>query len=86
GMALTQLVGQWLMFRALRLAPVGVVAPFQYLELLGATFFGWLIWNEFPDTAVWIGAIILIASGLYVIWRERARAAAAGIASPPAAP
>ncbi|MBL8698735.1 MAG: DMT family transporter [Alphaproteobacteria bacterium] len=74
-MALTLMVGQWFMFRAFRLAPVGVVAPFQYLELVGATLFGWLIWDEFPDGQVWVGAGILIASGLYVIWRERVRAA-----------
>ena len=72
-MACAILVGQWCTFRGFRLAPVGLVAPFQYSELLWATLFGWLIWREFPDPPVWIGAAILIASGLYVIWRERVR-------------
>jgi drug/metabolite transporter (DMT)-like permease len=80
GMALTLVTGQWFMFRAFRYAPVGLIAPFQYLELLWATLFGWLIWNEFPDRPVWVGAAILIASGLYVIWRERVRAAEAAAA------
>jgi drug/metabolite transporter (DMT)-like permease len=53
---------------------VGLIAPFQYTELLWATILGFLIWNEFPDLPVWTGAAILIASGLYVIWRERVRA------------
>ena len=73
-MAVTILVGQWCMFRAFRFAPVGLIAPFQYTELLWATILGFLIWNEFPDLPVWTGAAILIASGLYVIWRERVRA------------
>jgi drug/metabolite transporter (DMT)-like permease len=80
GMAVTLVIGQWFMFRAFRFAPVGLLAPFQYLELVWATLFGWLIWKEFPDAPVWVGAAILIASGLYVIWRERVRAAEAAAA------
>lgn len=76
-MAITLVTGQWFMFRAFRYAPVGLIAPFQYLELFWATLLGWLIWREFPDPPVWVGVAILIASGLYVIWRERVRAAAA---------
>ncbi len=74
GMAVSVCMGQWLMFRAFRFAPVGLIAPFQYLELLWAAIFGWVIWSEFPDPPVWAGAAILVASGLYVIWRERVRA------------
>jgi drug/metabolite transporter (DMT)-like permease len=73
-MACAILLGQWCIFRGFRLAPVGLIAPFQYSELLWATLFGWLVWREFPDPPVWLGAGILIASGLYVIWRERVRA------------
>lgn len=73
-MAVAILLGQWCIFRAFRFAQVGLVAPFQYSELLWATLFGWMIWNEFPDLPVWAGAAILVASGLYVIWRERVRA------------
>ena len=73
-LAVTLVSGQWLMLRAFRSAPVGVVAPFQYSGILWATLIGWWIWGEFPALNVWIGAAILIASGLYVMWRERVRA------------
>jgi drug/metabolite transporter (DMT)-like permease len=73
-LAVTLVVGQWLMLRAFRMAPVGVVAPFQYTGIVWATLIGWIVWEEFPALNVWIGASILIASGLYVMWRERVRA------------
>ncbi|MBM3522058.1 MAG: DMT family transporter [Alphaproteobacteria bacterium] len=73
-LAVTLVIGQWLMLRAFRLAPVGVVAPFQYSGIIWATIIGWWVWAEFPTLNVWIGAAILIASGLYVMWRERIRA------------
>ena len=72
-MAVTLVLAQWLQLRAFRFAAVGAIAPFQYLELLWAALFGWLIWSEMPGLHVWAGAAIVVASGLYVIWRERAR-------------
>jgi drug/metabolite transporter (DMT)-like permease len=69
--------GQFLTFRAFRLAPVGAVAPFHYTELVWATLIGWLFWNEWPPAYVWYGAMIVVAAGLYVIWRERVQARAA---------
>ncbi len=73
-LSVTLVIGQWLMLRAFRMAPIGVVAPFQYTGIVWATLIGWAFWNEFPAPNVWIGATILIASGLYVMWRERIRA------------
>ncbi|MBL8702246.1 MAG: DMT family transporter [Alphaproteobacteria bacterium] len=73
-LAVTLVIGQWLMLRAFRSAPVGVVAPFQYSGIVWAAMIGWWVWGEFPEINVWIGAAILIASGLYVMWRERVRA------------
>lgn len=78
GMAACLLGGQWLQLRAFRLAPIGVVAPFQYLQLIAATLAGWLVWREWPGTHVWFGAAIVIASGLYVIWHEQRRVGATG--------
>ncbi len=77
GMAAAIVGGQWFMFRAFRRAPVGLVAPFQYSEIAWATLLGWLFWREFPGPHVWAGTALLVASGLYVIWRERLRAAGA---------
>ncbi|MFM8682049.1 MAG: DMT family transporter [Alphaproteobacteria bacterium] len=83
GMAAAIVAGQWFMFRAFRHAQVGLVAPLQYSEIVWATILGWIFWREFPEPNVWAGTAILVASGLYVIWRERVRAAAAdGRAAP----
>jgi drug/metabolite transporter (DMT)-like permease len=80
-MALLLLLGQYCTVRAFRSAPVGAVAPFQYAELVWATLIGFLFWQELPGVNVWVGAAIVVASGLYIIWRERVRAKA--VASAP---
>ncbi len=66
-------VGQIFSIRAFRHAPVAVVAPFQYTELLGATIFGYLIWGDFPNSHVWLGAAIVVGSGIYITLRETRR-------------
>jgi len=76
-MAVLVILGQFLSYRAFRLAPVGAIAPFNYTELVWAAIIGWFIWGEWPPTNVWYGAVIVVAAGLYVIWRERVRARAA---------
>jgi len=70
GMAATLVVGQVFMIRAFRIAPVAVVAPFEYLELLWASLIGYVVWSEEPAAHVWVGAAVVVASGLYVTWRE----------------
>ena len=47
------------------------MAPFQYVELLWAALIGYVFWSELPAANVWAGASIVVASGLYIIWRER---------------
>lgn len=64
-------VGHMLIVQAFRLAPAGVLAPFQYLEIIAATILGLLIFQDFPDPVTWIGIAIIIGSGLYVFHRER---------------
>jgi drug/metabolite transporter (DMT)-like permease len=41
-----------------------------YLELVGATFMGWLVFGNFPDSLTWVGAAVIVASGLYITYRE----------------
>lgn len=72
-MAVLVLLGQRCTYRALRLAPVGVVAPLHYSELLWAALLGWVFWHEWPGAHVWWGALLVIGAGLYTLWRERAR-------------
>ena len=56
---------------AYRGAPASVLAPMQYMEIVSATLFGWLVFSDFPDAIKWLGISIIIGSGLYIIWRER---------------
>ncbi|MFV3073095.1 DMT family transporter [Niveispirillum fermenti] len=63
-------VGQLLLTSAYRGAPVAVIAPFDYTAMLWATGYGYLIWSEVPHPMVALGALIVIGSGVYIIWRE----------------
>nr|WP_238995693.1 DMT family transporter [Sphingomonas solaris] len=56
---------------SLRLAPVAVVVPFDYLQLLWAMLFGWVLWATVPGPATLAGGGLIVASGLYTVWRER---------------
>jgi drug/metabolite transporter (DMT)-like permease len=55
---------------SLRLAPVSVVLPMDYSSLIWAALLGWLIWQNWPVPATWVGAPLIIGSGLYIAWRE----------------
>jgi drug/metabolite transporter (DMT)-like permease len=66
-------VGQLFLTEALRLAPVGVVAPFDYSQLVWATGLGFLIWGELPHPATLVGAVVVASSGIYILHREMRR-------------
>jgi len=63
----------FLIIIAYRNAPAAVVAPFDYVALLWGALLGWYIWQEKPDALVWVGALIIVSSGLYITWRETRR-------------
>jgi len=63
-------VAQLLMTRAFKIAPASLIAPFEYSAMIWAVTFGWVIWHELPDAAIWTGSAIVIASGLYILHRE----------------
>jgi drug/metabolite transporter (DMT)-like permease len=71
--------GHLLVVQAFRLAPVSILAPFQYFEIISATLLGFLVFGDFPSASKWLGVAIIVGSGLYVIWRERKAANAAPI-------
>jgi drug/metabolite transporter (DMT)-like permease len=77
-------VGQILTTEAVSIAPVGVVAPFDYTQLVWATAFGFLIWGELPHPATVAGALVVAASGVYILHREirRFRLRAAELTEP----
>jgi drug/metabolite transporter (DMT)-like permease len=64
---------QFAMTRSLQLGPVSVVVPMDYSSLLWAAGLGWLLFGALPAPATWVGAPIIIASGLVIVWRERVR-------------
>ena len=53
-----------------RRASPAMLAPFEYTALIGGALAGYLIWNEVPDRWVVAGAAVIIASGLFVVYRE----------------
>lgn len=62
--------GHLLFVQASRLAPSSLVAPMQYVEIVFAVLFGYVIFGDFPTAWKWIGIIIIVGSGAYVFWRE----------------
>ncbi|MFQ3333465.1 MAG: drug/metabolite transporter (DMT)-like permease [Woeseiaceae bacterium] len=64
-------VGTWIGFiNAYKKSSPVILAPFEYIALIGAAFAGYWIWQEIPDRFVIIGAFIIISSGLFVAYRE----------------
>jgi drug/metabolite transporter (DMT)-like permease len=47
-----------------------MLAPFEYTALIGAAAAGYLIWDEVPDVWVLTGGVVIIASGLFIVYRE----------------
>jgi drug/metabolite transporter (DMT)-like permease len=64
-------MGQVFITESLRYAPASVVAPFGYTSMIWSTLIGYFWLHELPAGIVFVGAAIVIASGLFVIWRER---------------
>jgi len=71
GAALLLIVGYQFIIMAMRVGDISFVAPFRYTALIWALLIGWLIFGEVPDTAMLVGASIVVASGLYTLYRER---------------
>lgn len=67
-------LGHYLLALAHRYAPATVIAPFLYQQVLYMALFGYVVFGDVPGAGVWLGAAIVIASGLYLFARERARA------------
>ncbi len=61
---------QLLIIRSFSIAEASVVAPFAYFGLIMAVFWGITLFGEYPDTATVIGALVIVAAGLYVWHRE----------------
>ena len=84
GLAAT--VSHMAMTYALAFAPSATLAPLHYLEIVTATAFGFLVFGDFPNGLTWAGIAVIVASGLYVIHRERVQARRPLVIATPAAP
>lgn len=70
-MAILAGIGEFLIIRALELAHAVIVAPMHYSLIIFSTFWGYLLFADLPDLWTWIGASVIVISGLYVMYRER---------------
>ncbi len=66
-------LGHWLLIRAHRLAPAPVLSPFIYSQIVWMVLLGWWLFGQWPDRWTLIGGAIVIASGLYLLYREQVR-------------
>jgi drug/metabolite transporter (DMT)-like permease len=70
GLGLVWAAGMYFNARAYSQAQASVVAPFEYASLLISVAWGFLLWQEVPTTATWVGAILTLMSGLYLLYRD----------------
>jgi drug/metabolite transporter (DMT)-like permease len=82
--AVALVFGYLLIVKAMRQGDVAVVAPFRYVALLWAIVLGWLWFGSLPDIATWAGAALIVASGLFTLWREARLRRRPAAATPPA--
>jgi drug/metabolite transporter (DMT)-like permease len=66
----TSAFGGFFISQAYRISEAAVVAPFEYIALPIAIFWGVIVFGEFPDKTTFIGIVLILGSGLYIIWRE----------------
>jgi drug/metabolite transporter (DMT)-like permease len=86
GLAVVGGLAQLTLTGALRLAPVALVMPMDYTSLLWAVLLGEWIFGELPTPWIWVGAPIIIASGLVIVWREHRLHRLAALSAEAAAP
>jgi len=71
GATLAAAVAYYTITAAMRIGEISAVTPFRYTRLIFAAFFAMVILGERPDVFTFIGAAIIIGSGLFVLLRER---------------
>lgn len=71
GMAVTGSLGQFAITEAFRLGESSFIAPFEYTALAWGVGLDWFIWKTLPGPVTFVGAFVIIASGIYLVRRER---------------
>ena len=65
--------GYYLIINSMRHGEMSLIAPFRYSGLLFAVVLGYTIWGDVPNLVAWCGIVLLVGSGLYVLYHERQR-------------
>ncbi|WP_428247537.1 DMT family transporter [Ferrovibrio sp.] len=65
--------GYQMVIDAMRHGDLSLVSPFRYVALIFSLLFGYLVWGDWPNLWAWIGILVVVGSGLYVLHRERVR-------------
>lgn len=71
GVGVSGCLGQWTITEAFRAGEASFIAPFEYSALAWGVAFDWIVWRSVPDSGALVGAAVIIASGIYLIRRER---------------
>jgi len=69
-MGITSYLAQMANIFAYKWGEASLLASLDYVRLLYATFFGWLVFSNLPGLATWIGASVIVAASIYTVWRE----------------
>jgi drug/metabolite transporter (DMT)-like permease len=70
GLGISGGTGHYFVVKAFEGAPASALSPFSYGQLIWATLLGYSFFGDFPDKWTWVGAAVIVASGLYMIYRE----------------
>ena len=68
-------LGHFILAFASKYIEANILAPFQYVEIIGATFLGFWLFGDFPAPAAWVGIMTIVFSGIYVFKKETSVAA-----------
>ncbi len=69
-LSITGTLGQLMLTGAFQRASVAVIAPIDYTHMIWAVVYGYIFWGHLPGINTWIGTAVIVASGLYIIFRE----------------
>lgn len=67
-------LGHWCMITAILQAQASQLTPFTYLQMVWPLGFGWMLFGQFPDAISFAGMAVILASGTWLMWKERRRA------------
>ena len=70
GLGCSTAIAVYLLFQGYRLAEASLIAPFEYIGIPLAIFWGIVVFKDYPDPTVWLGISLIVGAGLYTIYRE----------------